>query len=369
MTIVRRLDAETLDGPLLAALPAVSTNQATDCLRTNFGITGDLTQISGERDLNFRVDTSDNRRYVLKIASETEDPKGLDFQNAAMMHVAATDPDLPVPRVISSIDGQQITPLAVAGRTYQVRLLTYLPGEPALFRPSSAALRREAGSVIASFDRAIAGFDHPGAGHALIWDLQHFFSLQPKIPFLRSEEQRALATRTFDAFNAVVTPRLGKLRRQVIHNDLNKNNLLCDPATGRVCGIIDFGDMAHSCLVGEVAIAAAHQLYGETDVLAAIGDVVSGYIGVLPLDPAEIDVLFELVKARLLTRELIVAWRGAANPAATTSYRDDVSRFGWEALAHCDAVDRNDALSALSKVTDLDIDSTSRRTEGPRRHV
>lgn len=146
-----------------------------------------------------------------------------------------------------------------------------------------------------------------------------------------------------------MAPRLDGLRRQVIHNDLNQHNLLRDPETERVTGIIDFGDAVRTCLVNEVAIGAAHQLYGQDDALAALGDVVTGYAGTLPLTEAEIDALPHLVRTRLLTRELIIAWRRATNPAATTSYRDDVSVLGWAALARLDTVELATAQAALRR--------------------
>ena len=96
--------------------------------------------------------------------------------------------------------------------------------------------------------------------------------------------------------------------------------------------------MIKTIRVAEVAIAAAHLIYREADPLSAMAQVVKGYARVLPLEANEIAALPALIQARLVTRELIVSWRRRANPAATTSYRDDVSRFGWEALARCEAL-------------------------------
>jgi Ser/Thr protein kinase RdoA (MazF antagonist) len=342
------LDEAALDGALLSALPTLSPDDARACLEAEFGIAGELSRISGERELNFRVEASDGRRYALKIAAESEPLQSLAFQNAAMLHIASVDPALPVPRVMRARDGRSIVELT-GHRRYKLRLLSYLPGEPALSLPSSSVIRREVGRMLALLDRALANFYHRGADAHLIWDLRHASALRPKIAFLRDGKQKSLATRTLDAFDLAVAPRLGNLRRQVIHNDLNQHNLLRDPKTGRITGIIDFGDAVLTCLVNEVAIAAAHQLYGQEDVLAALCDVVKGYAETLPLTEAEIEVLPLLVKMRLLTRELIVAWRGATNPAATTSYRDDVSRLGWAALAALDTIELEAARDALMR--------------------
>lgn len=341
-----------LDDVLLGELPALSPDEAAACLREAFGIAGSLDRISGERDLNFRVSAGESR-YVLKIASEAEDVSVLAFQNAAMLHIADRDPDLPVPRVVAGRDGRHIVPLVRSGRRYQVRLLTYLAGEPALSLPASPATRRAVGGVAGRLGRALAGFDHPGADQHLIWDLRHAAALRSKIAFLPDEHRRALATRTLDEFEARVLPHADALRMQVIHNDLNQNNLLRQPGSDQVSGIIDFGDMVRSWLVAEVAIAAAHQLYRQEDVLAAMADAVAGCVDELPLRHADIAVLPSLVKARLLSRELIVAWRNATNPGASTSYRDDVSRFGWAALALCDVIDTDEARAVLAKAAGL----------------
>jgi 4-aminobutyrate aminotransferase-like enzyme/Ser/Thr protein kinase RdoA (MazF antagonist) len=341
--------AAALDEALLAGLPAVTPAEAAECLRREFGVEGELTRLSGERDLNFRVDAAAGSRFVLKIAGDGEEEDALAFQNAALIHVAAADPALPVPRLVASRSGATMVRAGIGGSTHLVRLLTYLPGVPALSLPASSAVRREAGLLLARLDRALSDFDHRGADQHFIWDLQHAAALRAKIAFLRDEGQRALATRTLDGFDAHVAPRLASLRRQVIHNDLNQNNLLRDRASGRITGVIDFGDMVRSCLVNEVAIGAAHQLYGETDVLGAIADVVAGFAEALPLTGLEAELLPDLVKTRLVTRELIVAWRGAANPAATTSYSADVSRLGWAALARLDGIDLTTARSAMAK--------------------
>lgn len=188
----RRPNEAALDEALLSALPTLTRDEAKACLADEFGVRGELTRISGERELNFRVDANDGRRYVLKIAAESDPIESLAFQNGAMMHIAAVDPSLPVPRVRLSRDGSAIVEV-IADRKYRIRLLTYLPGEPALFRPSSAATQREAGEMLARLDRALASFDHEGADHHLIWDLRHASSLRsksPSFPMRRSAPSR-----------------------------------------------------------------------------------------------------------------------------------------------------------------------------------
>ena len=66
---------------------------------------GAPTPLPSERDQNFRLTTADDRRFVLKIANATEPPEILEFQNAALEHLASREPGLAVPRVLRSVSG------------------------------------------------------------------------------------------------------------------------------------------------------------------------------------------------------------------------------------------------------------------------
>ncbi|QEL26870.1 phosphotransferase (plasmid) [Bosea sp. F3-2] len=347
------LAAPALDDALMAPLPQFAGDELAAMLREHFGISGSFARISGERDLNLHVACADGQDFVFKVCGNSESVEELAFQNAALTHLARTDPALPVPRVVAARDGSTIVAHESGGQRYLLRVLTYLPGEPVLGSKLSRVQRVEIGMLAARLDRALADFEHPAANRAFIWDLVHVTSLREKIAFLDTDQRKATAARVLDRFTTTVGPLLPALPRQVVHNDLNQANLLLRPQDGSVSGIIDFGDMIETIRVAEVAIASAHLLYREADPMSAMAQVVKGYARLLPLEANEIAVLPVLVQARLATRELIVSWRRQANPAATTSYRDDVSRFGWEALARCDAVSLSETAERLAEAARL----------------
>lgn len=344
---------EKLDDSLLASLPDFSHAEIEQALECNYGITGKLSRISGERDLNLKVRVADGRAYVFKISGDSDAPDEIEFQNAALASLEAKDPTLPVPRVVAARDGRTVVSLRKGGREFLLRLLTYLDGEPLFSHSVSSDQRLQIGVLAARLDLALADFAHPGAERVFIWDVAHAGSLGDKIRFLDTVERRSLVERTLARFAERAQPLLPRLRRQVVHNDLNQHNVLLSPGDGSISGIIDFGDMVNTVLVAEIAIAAAHLLYGQPDVLGAMEDVVRGYASRLPLQAEEIEVLPALVQARLASRELIVAWRRSANPDAAASYRDDVSRYGWEALARCDALSPEETLDRLAGAAGL----------------
>ena len=109
---------------------------------------------------------------------------------------------------------------------------------------------------------------------------------------------------------------LPHLPSQPVHNDLNPHNIVVDPKThADVAGIIDFGDLTWTARVNDLAIAAAYQVADIDDPLAPACEMIAAYHEVLPLEPAEFDVLFDLIATRMAMTIVISSWRAARYPA------------------------------------------------------
>lgn len=301
-----------------ATTPRFSRADAERLVFELFAVEGTAEILSSERDQNFRIAAADGRAFVFKIANAAEDLQALAGQNALLLHLAATAPDLPVPRLVEAADGSATPLVSAGGQTHAARLLTCLPGEVAAARPRSAGFRRQVGRVAARLDRALATFDWRVPDQGLIWDLKHAARLRPLLDRFEARQHRLLAERALGLFDAVVAPRLGRLPAQAIHNDLNGNNLLVEPGRpDAVAGIIDFGDAVHSARVFEVAVAAAHQTFGQADPLAAAADVIGGYCEVTPLTEDEAVSLPALILTRLAVRMGVIAGRRLTHPGST----------------------------------------------------
>jgi len=61
-------------------------------------------RLDSERDQNFRLRSLSGREYVLKIANPDEDRAVTNLQTEALLHLAAADPDLPVPAHLSGAE-------------------------------------------------------------------------------------------------------------------------------------------------------------------------------------------------------------------------------------------------------------------------
>ena len=79
--------------PLESTPPAVGEEAARQILRVSFGVEAvSLKPLAGERDQNFRVDTADGQRFLLKISNPADDGPILAMQCAALRHIELVDP-------------------------------------------------------------------------------------------------------------------------------------------------------------------------------------------------------------------------------------------------------------------------------------
>lgn len=350
-------DAMPEAGVLNAGSPDVPLDWARDLLWEHYGLRGDLHALTGERDRNFLLEARDVAndgadqpvRYMLKISHPAETPLVADFQTQALLHVAQADPGLPVQRVIPARNGQPSLRLTPPGTdaTRVVRLFSYLPGEPLPKARRSAAQARALAGLLARLDTALMDFRHPAGELELPWDIQRADRVRGLLGSIPDADRRALASRALMRFETNVKPRLAALRAQPIHNDFNIYNLLVDPADhDRIAGVLDFGDMVHAPLIDDLAVAAAYQVDPEGDTLAALADFVAAYHAVLPLEPIEFEVLFDLVQARLVMVVAIGGWRAARNPE-NAPYILRNNAVSWARLAACDAIGAEQAAKAL----------------------
>src|SRR5579859_118869 len=279
---------DPLDGdPLASDPPTFSDQAARQDLRDCFGGTGSLTPLAAERDQIFRVDTADGQRFLFKISNPADTRPILDMQTAALRHIEQVDPGLPVMRVIGGVGGEPWAEVAGPdGRTYPVRLFTFLPGRTMSAAELSTAAIRSVGRTTARLGRALRGFFHPAADYEILWDITRLPALRPLLGHLTDAVRRAQVERVLDRFEARVAPALPGLRAQVIHADLSLNNLLLGEDL-QVSGIVDFGDMTHAPLVCDLAVAIADVLHGRADAIEAAEVLIGGYVSVTALDDEE----------------------------------------------------------------------------------
>ncbi len=277
------------------SIPRLPVAEALAAALERYGIEGTAAPLPSERDQNFLIDDPRRGKFVFKIANRGDSAALLDFQHQAMRRVASAGCGVQVPQVVRSRAGNEVEVLRDReGFAHHVRVLAWIEGMVLAHRtPRGAALLESIGESLARIDLALAGFAHPAMHRVLQWDLRHAGLARVHAPLLRGGA-RELAEEAFTRWDDVD---FSSLRHGVIHGDANDYNVLIEG--DRVTGLLDFGDMVHSAIVCELAVALAYAVLGEPHPLEAAGAVIRGYHRQNPLEAAEQRALYPLMQARL----------------------------------------------------------------------
>jgi len=253
-----------------------------------YGLEGEIAPLVSYEDQNARIKTP-NSSYVLKIANKRWPLAFLDMQTEILERSRIVAPELILPRVIPTIKGNTIT--IIDG--FAVRLLTFLDGNNLGDSPRCPALYRDIGHFMARFTRMMEGYTHPAAHRQDdIWSLDNVMACQVCLPDVEGEDVRARIERFFCSYENKVLAKVPALRKAVIHNDANEQNLLVDAGgAAKIAGLIDFGDMTVGSLINELAITLAYALLGEDDIETSAREIIQGYRQEYPLDDVELEVL------------------------------------------------------------------------------
>jgi hydroxylysine kinase len=332
--------------------PQFSEKAAKDILAMDFGLEGELSSLVSERDQNFRVAVADGRQFVFKIANSAENSVTSDFQIKALRHIEQKQCSVATPRIQRTLAGNDSALIHDGDAAHVCRVVSYLQGTLLSELPTSPQLAMNLGESAAILDLAMIDFEHPGDSPLLLWDLQRAAGLRDLLPYIDEPELRASVAACLDDFDVRVAPALPLLRRQVIHSDLHGDNVLAGgDHENAIAGVIDFGDMVRAPLIMEVAVAASYLRSAQSDALSLIAPFVVAYNSLIPLQADELEVLFDLVRARLATTISILRWR-----VAQRGEDDKYTSLYWQGesdaeafLLRLDSMGRSEFLSVINK--------------------
>ena len=295
-----------------------------------------LQRLETERDDSYVVTCSDGRRIV-KVAHPLDDAAVLDLQCVALVHASTRDPGLPLSRLVPDVDGVVLRVVAgTDGEPRLARVLSYLDGAVLDYDVTSAEQRRAIGRAAARLSLALADLEHDAARRVLAWDLQQVGTLRPLLDRVVDPLARTAAEIELDDYDEHVGDALRSTRQQVVHHDLNPDNLLvAASAPDFVTGILDFGDIVHSSVVGDLAVAMAYSVGADgalerhhVDPWEAPYDIAAGYTEIRSLEPDEVAMLPSLVRVRLAQRLLLNSWLAASDPSNAGYTGRSISRTG-----------------------------------------
>ncbi|PCN49593.1 4-aminobutyrate aminotransferase [Curtobacterium sp. 'Ferrero'] len=277
--------------------PVLPTAEATALLAARFGIDATLESLGSQQDQNFLVRTpdADEPLGVLKISNPCFSEAEIDLQAVAAARVAEVEPGVRVPAVLAA--GWWDTS---EGRLH-ARVISFVAGSTLTgsryLRPAAVA---RLGELAARVQTALAGLEHPAAHRTLQWDLRHAVRVARTIA--ATEPERAVVDEVLAAVDraAAVVDALGdRLPRQLGHFDVTDDNVLRpDGPVTLPDAVIDFGDVAESWAVGELAVTLSSVLHHDGASVWSVLPAVRAFHALRPLSSDEVDALWPLVVLR-----------------------------------------------------------------------
>ena len=309
----------------------ISEKEAEHIAYELYGIRAKAVSLPGELDFNFRIN-SEKERFLLKVSRPDTDLKYLEFQQEILQYVASSELGIQSPHPLPDVHGKLLSEYAdPSGKVRKVRLLSWMEGRLwSSVNPIKEDLLLSLGEQAGRLTRALQGFAHPLAQREFEWDVARAGWTREFIPLFSSDHQQ-IATHFLELFDRV-REKYSSLRKSVVHNDANDNNVVVSEELGnpKVRAIIDYGDAIHTQVINDLAITLAYAVMGKADVLGAALPVVQGYHGQFPLQEEELEVLHTLVAMRLLISVSKSAINRQAEP--DNNYLLVSEKPAWEVL-------------------------------------
>ena len=274
-------------------------------------ITGEISALPGERDLNFKI-TSD-QCSVLKVYEDNPENRALlSIQDRALKALSAKIPGR-VPRPVANSDGATV--LNENGKL--IRLLSWLEGSMwANCESVDRELIENLGKTIALVDLNLAEIEltreeNEILNRPFIWNILQVDAILQWAKSIPNEEIKSLVISLVTEKTKQTQEKLKLLPRQLIHNDGNDWNIV---VSERNLGLIDFGDMIIAPKIVGIAVAGAYLAMKSDDPSKDIAHLIRGYHGVKPLTSLEVELLFDLVKLRVASSIANAVLQSSANP-------------------------------------------------------
>ncbi|HEY7132708.1 MAG TPA: phosphotransferase, partial [Candidatus Limnocylindrales bacterium] len=255
---------------------------------------------------------------------------------------------VPCQVAVPSRDGREVIDAGGPDRAMLVRLLTWLPGRPLATIPPAErddALLADLGRTMALVVRALDGWDHPAAHRSFQWSAEESLGVIAAHAAAVVGPTRAGLLSAWQARLAAVAERLPELPHGVIHNDANDHNVLVADDGRSISGLLDLGDSIWSVVLNDVAVAAAYAALDAPDPIAVIAAVARGWDGVLPLGPADRELLPELIALRLATSVSLSAHQARLDP--DDPYLTISERPAWALLDRLARIEPGEIASGL----------------------
>ncbi len=283
-------------------LQQISNHEAETIATQYFGLIGKASVLPGEIDFNFKIITQLNEKFILKISRPSQSEDYSDFQEKLLIYLEEKGSKIPFPKIRKTLIGEYFATFNdKQNNPRKVRVLDWIEGR--LWNdinPQTDDLGYCLGEIGGQTTKLLQDFNHSFASRKFDWDIANV-RWTYEFQHLFSEQQRELVQYFIAKFEGFVHD-FADLRKSVIHNDANENNILVngDLQHPKVITVIDFGDAVYSQTINDLAVALCYAIMDLPDPLAAAMPIVAGYHKQFALTEKELEMLYTLVAMRLI---------------------------------------------------------------------
>ena len=249
--------------------PDFLSNDAVSLVSEFFGIDGTAKELPGERDRNFLIQQSKGQRFVLKIFNQCESKELLEIQNEALTKTLNVLGSGRSPNLLANQNNDFLTKIeSKTGIQHWLRLVGYVEGIPmAEYTPHNEEFLHHLGMMCGDLTRAVHSIEHKPLQIDLLWNMNQVSeTLEKFLAYLPGPEKQEIVQKYLQLYHKTLDPIEKQLRKGWIQNDANDYNILVQPNLEGppILGMIDFGDLCHSFLVADPAVAIAYGMLEKT---------------------------------------------------------------------------------------------------------
>jgi len=296
-----------------------------------YGIEVKASVLNGYDELNFLLVEKSGKKNILKVSNSSHDYFFLEAQVKILQHLAKTDIAAQFQTYTLNKKGETLTEIIVDEQTYCIRILSFLEGSFWVETPTkNNALFENLGTFLGKMDKSLQSFKHPGMHRHYTWDISTARDANYKMSYIKDAAKKRIADYFMLQFETEVLPTLSSYRQAYTHNDANDYNVLVEGDA--IAGLIDFGDMVHTALINNVAVASTYAMLHQSDPLAAAILVVKGYHSAYALEEKELSILYYLIAARLCISVTQSAYNGSLE--TNNEHHFITEKPAWDLLSH-----------------------------------
>lgn len=305
--------------------PTLGIDEVRRLMGETFGLRCNLAELGSQQDQNFVVSDTENTAPigVLKLSNPVFSEAEIELQDLAAKTVAEREPALRVPQVVAGPLGPMSAWWNTTEGRIHARVITHVSGTTLMgsgyLSPATVA---RMGELAAKVSVALADVRHRASGRVLQWDLRHAERVIATLALDEPDiEVREFASAVAESANVRLDAVSSGLPVQMGHFDIVDDNVIAPATLGALPdAVIDFGDVAESWAVNEIAVTVSSLLHHDGLTPAHTLPAIGAFHTLRPLSEDEVDAIWPLVALRGVV--LALSGRQQVRLDASNAYAD-----------------------------------------------